>query len=218
MQFSRHTPPPTNRKISHIDSSSGMGHKRSNRRQSPRSSTATTNDEEYDNASISISLDIVSPTIDIRVPPSMLTPLTHLKGRERMRYTVPSPIEKMDLFQVALELFNRKGVRPMRNMDDDCAPEICAYFYECVGRMKRKFQWCVQCGDREREFLGYDYYYVDLVEIAQSRGARCSGCMYRVLKQNIQGSETALRQGLRYLRVEQPDGVLVHPFLITCGY
>ena len=82
----------------------------------------------------------------------------------------------------------------------------------------RFFQWCVCCGDRDRHFLGFDFYYVDLVEIAQTRGARCSGCMYRLLKQNIRGSEEALKQELCYLRVEQPDGVLVDPFLITCGY
>ena len=47
---------------------------------------------------------------------------------------------------------------------------------------------------------------------------RCSECMLRLLKEHISGAEDGLRQELRYLRTYQTKGVLVDPFLISCGY
>ena len=147
--------------------------------------------------------------------PTTGTPFNHLKGRN---YVDVLPIEVLDLFQVALEIYNRKGVRPMKkSCIETTLTTICSYFYECVGKVKVSMKSCTDCRDTEKQRHMYDYYYMNLVEISQERTVRCSNCMYRFLKEHIHGSESNLRQELKFLRLRQVDGVLVDPFSISCG-
>ena len=150
--------------------------------------------------------------------PTTGTPLNHLKGRKTRHYVDVLPIEVLDLFQVALEIYNRKGVRPMKkSCIETTLTTICSYFYECVGKVKVSMKSCTDCRDTEKQRHMYDYYYMNLVEISQERTVRCSNCMYLFLKKHIHGSQSKLREELEFLRLGQTDGVLVDPFSISCG-
>ena len=168
--------------------------------------------------------------------PGFLVPLHHLKGKETMRYEKVPPVESLDVFKTALELFNRESVRPVKgevvrqhykgfDLNDEVTPaavrgvhlHMCAYFYECVGKMKTTFKFCTECnGSNESPHL-YDNYYIDLVEISRERTVRCSSCMLNLLKEEVHGTDDELVIKLKQLRLLQPHGVLIDPFLVSCG-
>ena len=156
---------------------------------------------------------------DFRLTPHFPTPLYHLRMRTKVMYTNIPLVNELDLFQVALELFNRKGVRNIKkNSDEDFqSNEMCQYFFQSVGKAKVTPKLCTECRDVQKHRFRYDYYYMDLVEISQERRVMCSDCMYQLLKEHISGTETELRNELTELRQQQPNGVLVDPFLISCG-
>ena len=157
---------------------------------------------------------------DFRFTPHFPTPLYHLKLRSKIVYTSLPLVDQLNLFQVALELFNRKGVRKIKkDSDDDCqSDEMCHYFFQSVGKAKVSPKLCTECRDMQKNRFRYDYYYVDLVEISQERTVVCSDCMYQLLRKHISGTEADLRSQLKDFRQQQPHGVLVDPFLVSCGY
>ena len=106
----------------------------------------------------------------------------------------------------------------MRKTKATNATDICQYFFESVGKAKVTPKLCTECRDVQKNRKRYDFYYIDSVEIAMERSIRCSDCMYQLLKKHVSGSEEVLRQELQYLRCVQPNGVVVDPYLISCGY
>ena len=159
-------------------------------------------------------------------------PLYHLKGREVIRYEQVTPLHNMSIFDVALELFNRRSVlvvvkkiwervaQPEDHVESSGAlvethsesSQLCRYFYECKGKMKASLKVCTSCRDVEKERVAFDWYYIDLVEISQQRRVRCRKCMYALLKRNVHGSNEHLLEELKELRDEQSCGVSVDPF------
>lgn len=164
-----------------------------------------------------------------------LTPLYHLEGRATVKYLEDEllPVHRLDLFQVALELFNRHNVRNINNVPGKVSKvrgrvrgktvtggengEMSSCFYECSGKMKVTLKLCSRCRDVEKQRGRFDYYYIDLVEISQTRTVQCSTCMYHFLRKHVQGQDFELREELQYLRNKQKRGILVDPFLISCG-
>lgn len=156
---------------------------------------------------------------DIRYTGNFPTPLYHLRGRETKRYTKIDSMESLDIFSAALELFNRKGVRPMkRPAADDDESEIAPYFFESVGKAKVTPKLCTECRDISKSRKRYDIYYIDLAEISQERNVMCSDCMYKLLKKHIFGREEQIKLELSALRDLQQNGVYIDPFLISCGF
>lgn len=146
-------------------------------------------------------------------------PLYHLRGKEELCYTNVPPVETLDIFQVSLELFNRKGVRPMKIDDaNNDMTDICQYFFYSVGKAKVTPKFCSECRGVPKQRRKYALYYVNLVEIARERTARCSTCMYQLLREHVIGEEEEMREELHLMRALHPNGVLVNPFLISCGY
>ena len=106
----------------------------------------------------------------------------------------------------------------MRNVQSKTTSlDICQYFFECVACFITRFQYCTKCRDIGKQKDAHDYYYINLVEITQERTVVCSNCMYHLLKKYVHGTEEFLREELRLVRLKQSNGVLVDPFLISCG-
>ena len=109
-----------------------------------------------------ISIDVnLATKRDFRYSPHFPSPMHHLKGKERLYYTEVPLLEDMTLFQVGLELFNRKGVRPMMKKNtrsDDETSEICQYFFESAGKAKVTPKLCTECQDIQKNRKRYDYY------------------------------------------------------------
>lgn len=150
-----------------------------------------------------------------------VTPLYHLKGRYTPRYVKDIMVldTESDLLTMTLELLNRRGVRetlkPLKGVT-----HLAPYFFEQVGSVNPALRLCVQCGDEGKRRGSVDRYFVDLVEVTANRTILCSQCMMSLVRMNINnvdGRDELLNE-LHLLREQQTDGIVVDPFLITCGY
>ena len=158
-----------------------------------------------------------------------LRPLNHLRGKGSFKYigrNIPSISCHKILLCDSLELFNRSGVRPLlktlnKSMDVTLAhhkniTEIARYFFECIGRVKVTLRFCIQCIDGQKHRSMFDWYFIDISEISQQRTILCLSCMNDLLRKYVHGTDVMGR--LIELRRQQPNGVYVDPFLISCGY
>ena len=161
-------------------------------------------------------------------------PLYHLKGKEIIQYEEVKSLDFTNLFEVALELFNRRSVVSVPRKHPktlfyntntaseegkahgDTSINLCRYFFQCAGKMKCTMQLCTYCHDLGKDVNRYDHYYIDLVEISHQRAIRCWTCMYMLLKKNVRGSEEDLRKELKELREKQQHGIRVDPFTFSC--
>ena len=127
---------------------------------------------------------------------------------------------------------NRRGVRdtlkPLENNNvtttttTTTTTQLAQYFFEKVGEVSVAMRLCVQCRDVGKNKKKLDQYFIDLMEITTSddRTILCSKCMSDLVKLNVRNSNNRdeVIKRLDILRNQQPDGVVVDPFLITCGY
>ena len=122
---------------------------------------------------------------------------------------------------------NRRGVRdilePLITNSSTSTQQLAQYFFEKVGEVNVSMRLCVQCRDIGKCKKKYDQYFIDLMEITTNneRTILCSKCMSDLVQMNM-GSSSDLRdeliKQLDILRNQQPHGVVVDPFLATCGY
>ena len=121
------------------------------------------------------------------------------------------------MFEVSLEVLNRRSVRNVNKKLDNIS-EIAEYFFEKIGKANVKCHLCVQCKDYDKDNNSTDDYYMNLMEIARERTILCTGCMRDVIYEHVVGSEEEICSELKQLRIKQPNGVNVDPFLVSCGY
>ena len=122
---------------------------------------------------------------------------------------------------------NRRGVRdilkPLNTNNGTATQQLAQYFFENVGEVNVSMRLCVQCRDIGKYKKKYDQYYINLMEITTNnvRTILCSKCMSDLVQMNV-GSSSDLRgeliKQLDILRNQQPHGVVVDPFLVTCGH
>ena len=155
------------------------------------------------------------------------TPLYHLEGRYSPRYQQNADFNTdSDFFDVSLELMNRRGVRKTLKPLNGATQRMAKYFFEKVGKVNVVMRLCVKCRDVGKKKGELDHYFIDLMEIAmnEERTVLCSKCMEDLMRLNVQTSSTGVDEideiliELEVLRNEQPHGIVVNPFLITCGY
>ena len=147
-------------------------------------------------------------------------PLYHLKGREQRKYTdTPGKEPSLSLFDVKLEILNRRAVRKIKrpHPEGDEITELSEWFYECAGKAKVTSRLCSKCRDGNKSSKRYDNYFIDLVEISQQRTVYCDDCMSEIINEQVKGSISEIRDELNLLRVNQPNGVYVDPFSLSCG-
>jgi hypothetical protein len=149
-------------------------------------------------------------------PKSFSVPLYHLQGKQSQRYLTLDNTER-NSFEVALEVLNRRGVRKVRK-PCPVTNEISQYFYECIGRVQITCRMCVVCRDVHKDHAMIDQYFMDLVEISQERRVLCLNCMINLVNSQVTDEKHTTQNELIALRTQQPRGVYIDPFLITCGY
>ena len=155
-------------------------------------------------------------------------PLNHLRGKDIFKYVgedmLNNSCNKL-LLSDSLEVYNRSGVRPLnkplngpleRPLGNQEITEIAQYFFECIGKAKVVLRFCTQCMDDEKQRNMFDWYFIDITEISQQRTILCLTCMNDLLRKYVHGKDVMGR--LMELRRQQPNGVYVDPFLISCGY
>lgn len=171
--------------------------------------------------------DPVTPVSMLQMKHEYRKPLRHLQGKEKMMYLDCMDINteegveqnEQDHFQFALELFNRKAVRKFLKAHPENPPpvsEMCEYFFDSVGRAKATFKLCVECRDIRKPKSNVDEYFMNLVEISQQRTILCFGCMTALINRNVNVEN--LTEDLMKWRKLQPNGILVDPYLLSCGY
>ena len=149
-------------------------------------------------------------------PKAFPAPLYHLQGRQLQRYLTLDNIVEKNTFEVALEVLNRRGVRKVRK-PCPVTNEISQYFFECIGNVQISCRMCVVCRDTHKEHAT-DRYFVDLVEISEERRVLCLNCMINLVNSQVTSESHITQNELNLLRTQQPRGVYIDPFLITCGY
>eukprot|EP00111_Clytia_hemisphaerica_P019488 TCONS_00057486-protein len=153
--------------------------------------------------------------------PRFFMPLYHLQGKYSPRYQELEDLDNhdvMNLFEISLEILNRRGVRPLLKPLEG-VHNLAEYFFEKIGKANPGAHLCVQCRDYDKdENRTDDFYYMNLMEISKKRTILCSDCMKTVVSTHVTGEVDELLEELENLRKEQPGGVNVDPFLVSCGF
>lgn len=161
-----------------------------------------------------------SPLVSSRTSTSIQdhrVPLYHLKGKESRRYTTLNKVDN-DLFEIKLEILNRRGVRKVkRPHPEEGVTDLSDYFYECAGKAKVTSKLCTKCRDMNKTPKRYDLYYIDIMEISQQRTIFCVDCMKTIVDSAVTGNLTDIRDELNLLRLLQPNGIYIDPFSVSCG-
>lgn len=171
---------------------------------------------ENDNVTIANLLNIKPKTYE--------TPLYRLKGRQMWKYSSSDESTRLlqyakpaeTIFSMRLEILNRRGVRKVRKQGGPVT-HLATYFYECIGELNTGFRQCVICSDIGKDWYT-DYYYMDLVEICQMRTVLCRMCMDSLVNLHVSRDMNDVNVELEGLRTQQPHGVYIDSFLITCGF
>ena len=167
-----------------------------------------------------ITSKIINQNLPSKQPESFKKPLYHLRGRQMMKY-IHQPTENNDKpqddFSIDLELFNRHSVCAVQK---PCGTlkRLSSYFYKCIGRSNTSMKLCTVCRDVEKEWQSTDCYYMDFAEITRERTVLCRGCMANLISLCVPPTLCGIQTELEQVRMAQPEGVYVDPFLITCGY
>jgi len=119
------------------------------------------------------------------------------------RYKYPS----LRIFELALELYNRKGVRKIHKASGENAQESISWFaawhWESNGGVRAAQQLCVQCRDLGKKKNQIETYYMNKMEVAKCRTILCRTCMGILLKNEIGDCEEKIMEQLKLLRKEQ---------------
>ena len=149
-------------------------------------------------------------------------PLLRLSTASTSVSCSPIPYRYCDneLFNLCLELYNRRGVRPLKKKCSFLdSVYVCEYYWESKGSVSATQQLCTACRDIAKARNCSDEYFIDLMEINMYRNILCKPCIGRMLKDSIGCKRESIVNELKIRRKEQgSNGLVVDPRLVQHGF
>ena len=128
------------------------------------------------------------------------TVTTPLLGQD-IANTYRSSFKSRRRFAEALELLNRRNLKFHINETSTAEKKfICRYFWQCKGKVCARQQLCTTCRDVGKVKSCEELYYIDIMEIAQSRSILCTRCMDALLLRTVGTNDELINAELKQFR------------------